>query len=185
MIADYCPINVISGLVKIISKLLSDRLQNHLPRLIDMIQTIFLKGGSIMETFLVTRESMIFRSKNKISLVVLKVDFEKAFDTIAWEFLYEVLRAKGFINPWILWVKKSINFILIFYQNQWVWGHTLLSSTGVMSRGSPIPSPLYPSWRYPASSDPKSGSPSILPSYCMHISLPICGWYDPHHRSTP
>lgn len=64
-ISDYKPISVISGMIKIISKLLVDRLQTHMSSSVDLHETTFVKKRSIMETFLVTRESIIFRKNRK------------------------------------------------------------------------------------------------------------------------
>lgn len=55
-ISDYIPISVINTVVKIITKILANRLQNHLPTLIAPNQTAFVKGRSMMESFLVARE---------------------------------------------------------------------------------------------------------------------------------
>jgi hypothetical protein len=39
------------------------------------------------------------------NLVLLLLDFEKAFDTIKWGFLFEALAKLGFCNQWIRWVR--------------------------------------------------------------------------------
>jgi len=36
--------------------------------------------------------------------VILKLDFEKAYDKVKWPFLQQVLRLKGFSNKWISWI---------------------------------------------------------------------------------
>jgi hypothetical protein len=38
----------------------------------------------------------------------LKLDFEKAFDTIEHEVIYEILRKKGFSKEWIAWVRMIL-----------------------------------------------------------------------------
>jgi len=35
----------------------------------------------------------------------LKVDFEKAYDSVIWDFLYDMLRRLGFYNVWIKWIR--------------------------------------------------------------------------------
>jgi hypothetical protein len=38
--------------------------------------------------------------KKKLSSVLFKVDFEKAYDNVNWSFLYNVLVKKGFSHKW-------------------------------------------------------------------------------------
>ena len=40
--------------------------------------------------------------------VVLKLDFEKAYDKIQWSFLIEILRKKEFSESWISWIKQVV-----------------------------------------------------------------------------
>uniref|UniRef100_A0A453JTB0 Reverse transcriptase domain-containing protein n=1 Tax=Aegilops tauschii subsp. strangulata TaxID=200361 RepID=A0A453JTB0_AEGTS len=42
--------------------------------------------------------------RRKAKGVMLKLDISRAFDTIAWPFLFEVLRAKGFPDLWLSWI---------------------------------------------------------------------------------
>jgi hypothetical protein len=40
--------------------------------------------------------------KSRIELVILKLDFEKAFDKIEHEVILDVMRRKGFPDRWML-----------------------------------------------------------------------------------
>jgi hypothetical protein len=40
--------------------------------------------------------------------VVLKLDFEKAYDKVHWEFLIQFLMKKGFNSTWCQWVKSVL-----------------------------------------------------------------------------
>jgi hypothetical protein len=65
---------------------MAKRLQRKMNTLIDKNQTTFIQNRSTIETSLVARGLINFRSKNKISSVALKIDFRKAFDIISWDF---------------------------------------------------------------------------------------------------
>lgn len=41
--------------------------------------------------------------------VVIKLDIEKAFDIVDWEFLDNIMTAKGFGNTWRRWIKGCIS----------------------------------------------------------------------------
>jgi hypothetical protein len=40
--------------------------------------------------------------------VILKLDFEKAFDKVEHEAIVQVLEAKGFGNLWLRWIKEIL-----------------------------------------------------------------------------
>lgn len=39
---------------------------------------------------------------------IIKMDFSKAFDTVDWDFLLELLKARGFSERWIGWIKSIL-----------------------------------------------------------------------------
>jgi hypothetical protein len=47
---------------------------------------------------------VLLRKKRIVPKVLLKLDISKAFDTIAWPFLLEFLRAFGFGDNWRRWI---------------------------------------------------------------------------------
>jgi hypothetical protein len=40
--------------------------------------------------------------------IILKLDFEKAYDKINWDFLFEVIKQRGFCDRWCNWVKAVV-----------------------------------------------------------------------------
>jgi hypothetical protein len=45
---------------------------------------------------------------NKERGAILKSDYEKAYDRVCWDFLFEVLQSRGFDQTWIGWIEKIV-----------------------------------------------------------------------------
>ena len=86
--------------MKIIGKILTSRLQAHIPKLIDLDQTGFIKGRSISENFIYAMELVQHCHKQRIPTLVLKLDFAKAFDSVNWDSLLHILQCRGFPTTW-------------------------------------------------------------------------------------
>lgn len=72
----------------------------------DVDQTGFIKGRSISEKFVYATELVQFCHKRKAPTIVLKLDFAKAFDSVCWESLLTILKARGFPTEWCDWIKN-------------------------------------------------------------------------------
>jgi hypothetical protein len=77
-----------------------------IPKLISQDQTGFIKGRSASENFIFAADITQSCYKRKVSAVVLKLDFHKAFDSISWEALDRILLAKGFPSDFCLWIRN-------------------------------------------------------------------------------
>lgn len=82
-VKDFIPISLINGLQKIMLKILANKLQECISKLIHQSQTGFLKGRQIIEGFIYVQELMHFTKENDIPLANFKTDIHKAFDTIS------------------------------------------------------------------------------------------------------
>ncbi|XP_077246059.1 uncharacterized protein LOC143885903 [Tasmannia lanceolata] len=77
----YRPISLCNFLYKIISKILDNRLHSVLGDIISQNQTAFIKGRSIQENILLTRDLLHnFHRASQSSSTCLKLDLQKAFD---------------------------------------------------------------------------------------------------------
>ncbi|GKB57250.1 RNA-directed DNA polymerase, eukaryota [Tanacetum coccineum] len=79
---DFRPISLIGCQYKIIGKILVNRLSKVIGSVISPEQSAFIKGRNILDGPLILNEVMAWIRKRKQALMVFKVDFEKAFDSL-------------------------------------------------------------------------------------------------------
>jgi hypothetical protein len=101
----FRPISLINCSFKIFSKVMTGRLGKISQRLISPSQSAFIKGRYILESVAVAHELVHSLNKNKSPSLIIKLDYEKAYDRVSWDFLFEVLFAIGFSEKWANWVK--------------------------------------------------------------------------------
>ena len=102
----FRPIALINCSFKIFSKALNNRLIKIIDMLISPNQTAFIQGRYILESVVAAHEIIHEVARGKKSGIVLKIDYEKAYDRVNWDFLIEVLSSRGFSNTWISWITK-------------------------------------------------------------------------------
>jgi hypothetical protein len=95
-IKEFKPIALINVIFKFIAKAYAIRLSLVAHKTIALTQTAFIKGRLIHEGPLVLQEIIHELKSRKLPTVILKLDFEKAYDIVNWLFLREVLTRKGF-----------------------------------------------------------------------------------------
>jgi hypothetical protein len=106
---DYRLISLIHSFAKLIAKLLANSLAPHLDQLIDVNQSAFIKKRSIHDNFkFVEQAARILHRKRKAALL-LKLDISKAFDTVAWPFLLQLLQVMGFGPKWRDWISALLS----------------------------------------------------------------------------
>jgi len=88
------------------------RLKAILPSIIHPIQGEFIKGREILFNVLICQDlARGYQRKNTTPRCLLKIDLHKAFDSIHWEFLWELLRALKFPRLFISWIKTCITTV--------------------------------------------------------------------------
>ena len=65
-------------------------------KIIDNLQTAFIKGRSILDGIAVLHDVLHEIKNSKEEVFILKLDFEKAYDRVRWDFI-EVLHKKNFV----------------------------------------------------------------------------------------
>lgn len=107
-IKQYRPICILNVDYKCFTKVLTNRLVPIANKVIGRNQTGFIKGRNILEGVVVLHEVLHELRCSKKKGLILKIDFEKAYDRVRWPFLEQVLVGKGFPLTWISWVMQIV-----------------------------------------------------------------------------
>ena len=84
--------------------MLATRLAENLNSLVSQVQSDFIKRRSIHDNFLYTQNIIRELHRAGVPTLFLKLDIAKAFDTVRWDFLLEVLDRMGFGCRWRAWI---------------------------------------------------------------------------------
>jgi hypothetical protein len=63
-------------------------------------QTASIRGRNIVEGVIVLHETIHELQRKNMNGLILKLDFEKAYDKEKWSFLQRAMRMKGFLSKW-------------------------------------------------------------------------------------
>jgi hypothetical protein len=104
----FRPISLLNCSFKIFSKLLTLRLGPVAQRIVNKSQSAFIKGRYILESVVVAHELVHSLNRSGEKGVILKLDFEKAYDRVSWHFLFDMLKDRNFDPLWINWIQKIV-----------------------------------------------------------------------------
>jgi hypothetical protein len=90
-IGDYRPISLVHSFGKLFSKLMANRLRPKMEILVSTNQSTFIKGRNRHDNFLLVRQMARKINGRKDLGTLLKLDISRAFDSLSWAFLTEVL----------------------------------------------------------------------------------------------
>lgn len=111
---NYRPISLCNVMYKIGAKVLTNRLSSVLPNLIANNQCAFLKGRLISDNILLAHEILEYIKKQKrgrLSSFGLKLDMNKAYDRVSWDFLRAVMTKLGLSTKWIQLISQCVSTV--------------------------------------------------------------------------
>ncbi|RVX10791.1 LINE-1 retrotransposable element ORF2 protein [Vitis vinifera] len=108
-LSDFRPISLVGGLYKLLAKVLANRLKKVVGKVVSSSQNAFVEGRQILDAALVANEVIDSVLKRKERGVLCKLDLEKAYDRINWDFLLSVMQRMGFGEKWIGWIRWCIS----------------------------------------------------------------------------
>ena len=107
-IKEFRPISMVGAIYKIISKILSSRLKEVIAPLIDESQSAFVGNRQILDGVLIANESLRWLKNKKIHGTLIKLDFQKAYDSVNLSFLELIMEKLGFGRKWIRWIINCV-----------------------------------------------------------------------------
>ncbi|RVW62473.1 putative mitochondrial protein [Vitis vinifera] len=100
------------------------RLRGVLQETIHSTQGAFVQGRQILDAVLIANEIVDEKKRSGEEGVVFKIDFEKAYDHVKWDFLDHVLEKKGFSSKWRSWMRgclSSVSYAILVNGNAKGW----------------------------------------------------------------
>jgi hypothetical protein len=93
---------------KMLAKVLANRLRAIIGSVVSDSQSAFVKGKQILDGILIANEEVDEAKRMKKELLLFKVDFEKAYDTVDLNYLDSVMANMNFPTLWRKWISECI-----------------------------------------------------------------------------
>ena len=97
-------------MLKLAQKAIAKRLETVLPHIIHYDQNAFVKGRTLFDADRTISDVMEFTKMRDYKGIMTAIDFEKAFDSLNWNFLLKSLEFFGFGESFLGWIRT-------FYKN--------------------------------------------------------------------
>ncbi|KAK9048582.1 hypothetical protein SSX86_032453 [Deinandra increscens subsp. villosa] len=107
-IVEFRPISLVGIQYKIISKILANRMAGVIDQIISPEQSAFIKGRQIIDGPLALNEMIDWFGFKKKKMLVFKIDFAKAYDSVSWDYLDTMMQFVGFGNSWRRWIRACL-----------------------------------------------------------------------------
>ena len=138
----HCFVPNIITYICIIAFIFAKRLQTVISKLISKNQSAYIKGRYIGDNARLILDIFEYCTDNDQDGILLFLDFEKAFDSIEWNFLFKTLEKFNFGENFLRWMKiLYTNPIFRLKNNGWI-SRTCNMTRGIR-QGCPISALLY------------------------------------------
>ncbi|GFS30621.1 hypothetical protein Acr_00g0012980 [Actinidia rufa] len=108
-VEEFRPIACCNVIYKVISKLIATRLAEVLPSIIDPAQAAFVQNRSMKDNIFLLQELLRqYGRKRSSPRCILNVDLRKAFDSLDWDFVHDMLSSLQFPPMFINWIMTCI-----------------------------------------------------------------------------
>ncbi|GJY65707.1 RNA-directed DNA polymerase, eukaryota [Tanacetum coccineum] len=91
----------------VITKVLANRLATVISDLVSETQSAFVANRQILDGPFILNEMLNWCKRKKKQAMFFKVDFAKAYDSVRWDYLLDILQAFGFGPNWCRWIRGT------------------------------------------------------------------------------
>ncbi|GJR30073.1 RNA-directed DNA polymerase, eukaryota [Tanacetum coccineum] len=105
----FRPISLIGSVYKVVTKVLANRLALVIADLVSDTQSAFVANRQILDGPFILNEILHWCKRKKKQAMFFKVDFAKAYDSVRWDYLLDVLEAFGFGQTWCNWIRGTFS----------------------------------------------------------------------------
>nr|GEU31749.1 RNA-directed DNA polymerase, eukaryota, reverse transcriptase zinc-binding domain protein [Tanacetum cinerariifolium] len=110
---DYRPISLIGSVYKVVTKILANRLAMVIDDIVSDTQSAFVAKRQILDGPFILNEVLQWCKRKNKKAMFFKVDFAKAYDSVRWDYLLDVLEAFGFGPTWCKWIRGTLFYTTV------------------------------------------------------------------------
>ncbi|GJW36965.1 retrovirus-related pol polyprotein from transposon TNT 1-94 [Tanacetum coccineum] len=104
-------ISLIGCVYKVITESLSYRLATVIIRFSSGVSLAFVDNRQILDGPFILNEVLNWCKRKRKQAMFFKVDFAKAYDSVRWDYLLDILQAFGFGPNWCRWIRGGLGFV--------------------------------------------------------------------------
>lgn len=105
---EFCPIFLVGSVYRILENLLLEIFKKMIGSLVSPCQSTFIQGKYMLDRVLVMNKLVDLAKRKKNDYLVFKVDFEKAYSCVVWDYLRDFMGRMGFTHRWISWMEACV-----------------------------------------------------------------------------
>lgn len=119
-VKDFRPISLINCSLKLLTKALTNRMRSVLNSIISQSQSAYVPGRQISDSIFITNVVVHGLNVGLMHGLIIKLDFEKAVDSISQDFLIQCMKRMNFGAKWIQWILSIFERFKNFDPYQWI-----------------------------------------------------------------
>nr|GEX70430.1 RNA-directed DNA polymerase, eukaryota [Tanacetum cinerariifolium] len=110
LVTDFRPISLIGCVYKVVTKIMASCLALVISNIVPNTQSAFVSKRQILDGPFIINEILHCCKRKYKKAMFFKVDFAKAYDSVRWDYLFDVLEAFGFGLTWCQWIRGTCCF---------------------------------------------------------------------------